>query len=727
MSSTRSRASRNTPLVGALPTPEALSTGTRRNTRRTTKIEAPVLLDEDAEGETDDAVGEEENPEITPDVIDERKQRTRGRVNEIKLDSGEEDVTEGRSTRRSKLKKSVSYKEVPIDDDADTSLSMSVPPEQVPAPSPRRSRKSADGESDNTPPPKTIERIGSGRGGFSVKGAAAAAARARWDKVRREKAERGEDSDGDTPRRVKAAGGGRREQRPNVETFEVGSSMTLKGKEYTVGDDELVLPDDVKGDAKIDLEGRLLGGREYKIVTFTSPYRRNPNRLYGLTIDVARACGYVDSLAFLRRCPLLLKLSCKEEERQMLIDIGRVSGNLKHRMVTMVCMRNTFKVMGARLIKDGKWVTDDYYEEEALTKCAQSGFTPYGPVHEDEILSNALTSGHHNRPPISEYPTRSNVSLAPVYTLGGPTTQFGTAGLDPWTDAGMGNKRAKLRGMEVTEEDWILRYAEESRALDETLRGYRQERLSVLEGDDARPWVWAGLYGGLGQSTRPRLVQAKRTEEGGNKVGDEETTKQEGGNVEGDIIMEAVRPVPDGAGTIIVQTPEEENRRNGRLPWSEGVVQAAYEPHTHTPHIPLHTQPTTATLTRLAPYPTLDQTQYPPSGVQMTGLTSIEYDFVNSYPPGGVWPMGEVWNWSSNGGLNLLPTSGEQFRPLSTRSETRMWDMGVGAHWQDHSMVAGDNWGGIDVRMVREERCRLIREAEEWERVERAKRQRVGV
>ena len=35
----------------------------------------------------------------------------------------------------------------------------------------------------------------------------------------------------------------------------------------------------------------------------------------------------------------------------MLIDIGRVSGNLKNRMVTITTMRNAFKMMGARLVK----------------------------------------------------------------------------------------------------------------------------------------------------------------------------------------------------------------------------------------------------------------------------------------------------------------------------------------------------------------------------------------
>jgi hypothetical protein len=47
------------------------------------------------------------------------------------------------------------------------------------------------------------EGVGSGRGGFSVKGAASAAARARWEKVRRAKAERGEESDDGEKRKAK--------------------------------------------------------------------------------------------------------------------------------------------------------------------------------------------------------------------------------------------------------------------------------------------------------------------------------------------------------------------------------------------------------------------------------------------------------------------------------------------------------------------------------------------
>ena len=34
----------------------------------------------------------------------------------------------------------------------------------------------------------------------------------------------------------------------------------------------------------------------------------------------------------------------------MLVEVGRVAGNMKHRMVTIVPIHNVFKLMGARII-----------------------------------------------------------------------------------------------------------------------------------------------------------------------------------------------------------------------------------------------------------------------------------------------------------------------------------------------------------------------------------------
>lgn len=45
-----------------------------------------------------------------------------------------------------------------------------------------------------------------------------------------------------------------------MDSYLPGQKMEIKGVEYTIGDDELELPDDDKGETKVDKEGRLLGG-----------------------------------------------------------------------------------------------------------------------------------------------------------------------------------------------------------------------------------------------------------------------------------------------------------------------------------------------------------------------------------------------------------------------------------------------------------------------------------
>ena len=147
--------------------------------------------------------------------------------------------------KRTRLKKSVSYVEVPIEADENededekeeeeveeerehdrsSECFLNVPSAKLADELPGRPRST---RATSTPRPKAsspleraaFEKIGSGRGGFSVKGAASAAAKARWAKVRRERAERGEDDDDDRVRR--RTGGGRQSMRSAaaIETYE---------------------------------------------------------------------------------------------------------------------------------------------------------------------------------------------------------------------------------------------------------------------------------------------------------------------------------------------------------------------------------------------------------------------------------------------------------------------------------------------------------------------------
>ena len=104
------------------------------------------------------------------------------------------------------------------------------------------------------------------------------------------------------------------------------------------------------GNTKINLNGNVLGGREFKTNTFTVPTRNNDVK-YMLAIDCARACGYRDSLYYFRRNPMMLKLNLTQAEKEYLIDLGKLHTNLRHRSVTMVTARSAFKQHGAKIIR----------------------------------------------------------------------------------------------------------------------------------------------------------------------------------------------------------------------------------------------------------------------------------------------------------------------------------------------------------------------------------------
>jgi chromatin structure-remodeling complex protein RSC7 len=149
-----------------------------------------------------------------------------------------------------------------------------------------------------------------------------------------------------------------------------------------------------------------------------------------------------------------------------------------------------------------------------LAKCAENGFTPYAPVQEEEILAAthgiAGVRGDREREQLVSI-TKTN-ALSPFYTLGGPSTHFGGAGIDPWSEGGYGNRRARLRGAGVTAEDWMYRTAIESRGIDELLKGYRDERVGLLDGKDLNGWVWMSEE----KTDRPSQIQTQSKPEIGN-------------------------------------------------------------------------------------------------------------------------------------------------------------------------------------------------------------------
>jgi chromatin structure-remodeling complex protein RSC7 len=246
------------------------------------------------------------------------------------------------------------------------------------------------------------------------------------------------------------------------------------------------------------------------------------------------------------------------------------------------------------LTVDGKWVTDDYDEEAALAKCQEFGITPGSTVHDDEVQPHSAAA-----PQLSgrgDAAARA-ANLVPFYSVGGPTTHFGGNGATPVYDAGWGSKRAKLRAMGVTEEDWMLRTAEETRRIDQQLKEYRSDRLVPLEGSDAKPWVYA--VENMTESIEDEPVGGKLeaalalTEETKANVAalTPAVKEDQGGStslpINGHTDVEMASSNADGIerteyGKVVVETAEDRERNASKYnwglgSWQPGVVRAAYE------------------------------------------------------------------------------------------------------------------------------------------------------
>ncbi|KAG0139742.1 hypothetical protein CROQUDRAFT_101108 [Cronartium quercuum f. sp. fusiforme G11] len=276
-------------------------------------------------------------------------------------------------------------------------------------------------------------------------------------------------------------------------------TKTYKGVTYLVEEDELILPNDPKGDLKVTLDGVLIGDRQYKIPTFTSKARANPNKHFVLSIDAARAAGYRDSLYFFRRNPLIQKLPCTQDEKDALIAAGFLSGNLKSRAVTMCSARNAFKVMGARFLKGGKHVVDDYYEDAAFASGATIGEPAIADGLDPQDRSNApaadapgqdtISVSNSNAQPVQEpvklKPTQSAFRLALNYPISSTSASGGSSSKSNYSGDGrppfgfvVTDPREKKRrpAPNLTSKNWMLQYCRAISEMNRHLRTVRRER-----------------------------------------------------------------------------------------------------------------------------------------------------------------------------------------------------------------------------------------------------------
>jgi chromatin structure-remodeling complex protein RSC7 len=269
-------------------------------------------------------------------------------------------------------------------------------------------------------------------------------------------------------------------------------------RDYTLINDEYELDADPEGDKKIDPKGNLQDGREFAFHTFTSPYRPDPEVRYCLSIDAAKIGGYRDSFYFYRNNPLLVKINCSEHEKDGLIELGSLSGHLRNRVVTMVAVRNVYKLHGARVIKNGRAVIDDYYEELARKTGRRPGqlvdsASANAPVPA-RLTERRQEARREMRQRERDHRRPDTFSHGLTDSLGNQlVTTFGDTGESPFERAkSWSTRRQNSLRSEINETTWMMEMARSVRGINaeilaghaERRRGFPRPYVALDESDD---------------------------------------------------------------------------------------------------------------------------------------------------------------------------------------------------------------------------------------------------
>ncbi|KAK9434291.1 chromatin remodelling complex Rsc7/Swp82 subunit-domain-containing protein [Lipomyces doorenjongii] len=215
--------------------------------------------------------------------------------------------------------------------------------------------------------------------------------------------------------------------------------LDLDGNPQEIADDEVVVLNDPVGDTKVDANGKLAGGREYRCRTFT--VLGKGDRLYMLSTEPARCIGFRDSYLFFQRHRQLLKVIVDERQKFDLIERDIIPHSYKGRAIGVVTARSVFREFGARIIVGGRRIVDDYYEQKARAEGAVDGQL----ADPDDKLP----------PPGVEYNRNQYVAwhgASAVYHTQQPTLQPEVGGMGVFRDQ-------KKKNVVITDENWMLEHA----------------------------------------------------------------------------------------------------------------------------------------------------------------------------------------------------------------------------------------------------------------------------
>ncbi|KAF2717080.1 hypothetical protein K431DRAFT_233945 [Polychaeton citri CBS 116435] len=194
---------------------------------------------------------------------------------------------------------------------------------------------------------------------------------------------------GRKPGSGRARGGGRGRGRRGPEP--APRVVDENGRIIEVLNGEALVDDDVEGNEKVDEMGNLQGGREYRVRTFK--INDKGDRLYMLSTEPARCCGFRDSYLFFTKHPKLFKVLLSVPEKEDLIAREILPNSYKGRNIGVVTARSVFREFGARIIVGGKKVTDDYKVTEARLRGELEG----EPADPDDIAPGEGQEYNRNR------------------------------------------------------------------------------------------------------------------------------------------------------------------------------------------------------------------------------------------------------------------------------------------------------------------------------------------
>jgi chromatin structure-remodeling complex protein RSC7 len=231
---------------------------------------------------------------------------------------------------------------------------------------------------------------------------------------------------------------GKRGRSVNIQSMVLDDS----GNPLNVDNDEYVLEIDEEGEKKLKPNGELLGGRHYRVRTFTVVGKGD--RLYMLSTEPARCMGFRDSYLLFQKHRKLYKVIADDMVKYDLIERGLMPHSYKGRSIALVTARSVYREFGAKIIIGGKSIIDDYYETEARNAGLISGEiadpddklpAPGEPYNKNQYVAwhGASYSVYH---PIAAMPTTTRE----IYR----ETSFIT------------HKRRKVA---VTDENWMFEHA----------------------------------------------------------------------------------------------------------------------------------------------------------------------------------------------------------------------------------------------------------------------------